>query len=259
MKHQRNTARRLTEQQIKNIPILMGQGITPIQISKYYNCSKSTISYYTNPKTKRKSQEKSKITKQGIGNKIRRFLYCDNERKNKILKEVIIKNSGHVRLYSRIKKFRFVFRKGKFKKDMSKYKVPTESPNEFVNTFWPGLKLPSSKNSNPPKKCQAVNQVTGELDYYDNGNPIMYPNIRDPYSNKIINAEDVKTSIDHIDKNIYNNHSSNAFFTDADYNSMKAQKTPDELYEMTKQYNKNYEKTNGFKRTIKKKITIDSF
>ena len=70
-------------------------------------------------------------------------------------------------------------------------------------------------------KVQAVNQWTGELDYYENGKPIMFPHIRCKLTDEIINITSNNVHVDHADGDRMNNSIEN--FTIVKYwaNQMK--------------------------------------
>jgi hypothetical protein len=55
------------------------------------------------------------------------------------------------------------------------------------------------------KEVQAVNQWTGELDYYDNGEPIMFPFLRGKLTGEIVNIKGNNIHVDHVDGDKTNN------------------------------------------------------
>ena len=59
---------------------------------------------------------------------------------------------------------------------------------------------------------QAVNQWTGEKDYYPDGKPIMTPYVRCKLTDEIVNAKGNTVQVDHIDGDRTNNSIDNFSF-----------------------------------------------
>ena len=68
----------------------------------------------------------------------------------------------------------------------------------YFGKLFPGI---TSKE----KEVQAVNQWTGELDYYDNGEPIMFPFVRGKLTGEIVNIKGNNIHVDHVDGDKTNN------------------------------------------------------
>jgi len=88
-----------------------------------------------------------------------------------------------------------------------KYKVIIKQPKiwQYFGKIFPGI---TSKEKN----VQAVNQWTGELDYYDNGRPVMYPYARCKLTDDIYNVEGNNVHVDHEDGYRTNNNVGNFTF-----------------------------------------------
>ena len=88
--------------------------------------------------------------------------------------------------------------------------------------YW-GKVFPGITSKSGHGEVQAVNQWTGELDYYENGEPIMYPYVRCKLTDEIINAEDSYTQAEHEDGNSRNNSIENFSFVTRPANAAKGE------------------------------------
>ena len=87
--------------------------------------------------------------------------------------------------------------------------------------YW-GKLFPGITSKTKEGEVQAVNQWTGEKDYYENGEPIMYPCVRCKLTDKIINILGNDIHVDHADGNRMNNSIENFTIVKKWANQMKS-------------------------------------
>ena len=75
-----------------------------------------------------------------------------------------------------------------------------------------GKVFPGITSNTKEGEIQAVNQWTGEKDYYENGEPIMYPYARCKLTNYIFNIKGNNIHVDHADGDRMNNSIENFTF-----------------------------------------------
>ena len=88
---------------------------------------------------------------------------------------------------------------------------------DCLNEVWPHIQV------NEKVSKQSVHPWTKQLDFYDDGRPIMSPWTRSTITGDIINAKSNLVEVDHKDGNRLNNHPSNFSFTERYANGMKNQ------------------------------------
>tara|TARA_Y100000034_G_scaffold26151_1_gene31223 strand:- start:2312 stop:3058 length:747 start_codon:yes stop_codon:yes gene_type:complete len=201
------------------VKILQEKGYSYRKISKKLGCSIGTISYHNSPyyslvirvrdfiinksatfnPNLRSQKKKIYDVSIGLRGKARSFMYGNKSQRNKI-------------------------REGK----MEKINKPNYTPLDFLKHRWPKFEYKDVRSGIMP---QAVNQRTKELDFYSNGEPILYPYIRCYYSDKIVNSVE-NTHLDHLDGDNTNNAIENGVFCLPEYNQMKSNSTLLELKEM---------------------------
>ena len=91
---------------------------------------------------------------------------------------------------------------------------------DCLKLIWPALTKDGMTKENDAK--QAVNQWTGELDFYDDGKPIMTPYVRCKLSDKIINTKGNDIHTDHINGDRTDNGPENFSLVQMDFNHMKS-------------------------------------
>ena len=119
-----------------------------------------------------------------------------------------------------------------------KLKHPILKVWTYLGKIWPGIR--SEKESIP-----AVNQWTGELDYED-GKPIVFPNMRCKLSGNIYNAKGNDIHADHMDGDRLNNSINNFSFIFGLINVMKNRMTYKQFYIAICKIKKNMEKYWGY-------------
>ena len=88
---------------------------------------------------------------------------------------------------------------------------------DCLNEVWPHIQV------NEKVSKQSVHPWTKQLDFYEDGRPIMSPWTRSTITGDIINAKSNLVEVDHKDGNRLNNHPSNFSFTERYANGMKNQ------------------------------------
>ena len=88
---------------------------------------------------------------------------------------------------------------------------------DCLDQVWPHIQV------NEKVSKQSVHPWTKQLDFYDDGRPIMSPWTRSTITGDIINAKSNLVEVDHKDGNRLNNHPSNFSFTERYANGMKNQ------------------------------------
>ncbi len=204
MRNNTSHARQLKEQILlikEEFPTMLHK-----DIAKSVNCSKSTVNYYLTPGAAEKIKKRSgREDWRGVW----RFVYEPKKKK----KEEPEKTDTLLR-----KKFRaFLYgatRDKDSRRDRHMLKVKTTKIFHALAKLWPGI-------TKEKQVFQAVNQWTGEKDYYDNGEPVLTPYARCKLTDKIINVKSNKTHCDHINGDRNDNSVENFSATIGWANQMK--------------------------------------
>ena len=202
MRNNTSIARQLKE----NIFKLRGEGLSYRKIASHLECSKGTINYHL-------TEGAAEKVKSRLGRiewrKLWRFCYENGKNKaKKIYGETLLRKKGRAFLYGR---------QGKrtTRKDRMGLKHKATKIFQCLDGVWPGMKKEK-------EVFQAVNQWTGEKDYYPDGKPIMTPNVRCKLTDEIVNAKGNTVQVDHIDVDITNNTLKNFTMVKNWANAMKA-------------------------------------
>ena len=143
---------------------LRNKGYSYGKIRKETGFSKGSISYHAGEGQKEKTIERAKKQKSGFKRKVWNFIWGE---RRKTPKKPFVYGTTEIR-----KKGREFFYGDKRRKAGQNMKIKKPKIWIYFGKLFPGI---TSKE----KEVQAVNQWTGELDYYDNGEPIMFPFVRD--------------------------------------------------------------------------------
>ena len=212
----------------ENIILLRSNGLTYKEIAEELNCSKGTISYHLNSETKRKAEENKKKQREGLGYRFRRFMYNEKRYKGE-------KNPSSSSLRARFKNFRYGDKRRKHRMNVEITKNDLNyKPLDCWKKFWPDYTYKMQYE-------QAVNQHTGELDFYPNGEPICYPYIRCFATDDIINSL-TEAQNDHLDGDNSNNRLSNLTLIRSKNNEIKSDLTYEKFFEEAEKMKKTYEK-----------------
>jgi hypothetical protein len=189
------TNRSIREGKAEKIIELRNKGYSYGQINKETGFSKSSISYHAGAGQKEKAKERHEKRSEGFKRKVFGFIYPSRKPK-----EPFIYKTTEIR-----KKGRSFFHTDNRKK----YKVIISQQRiwQYFGKIFPGITSKTKKG-----EVQAVNQWTGELDYYDDGRPVMYPYARCKLTNNIHNVEGNNVHVDHADGNRINNSIENFTF-----------------------------------------------
>lgn len=205
------------------------------KIAKLLNCGKSTVHYHLTEGAaeKIKSREGRREWR-----KVWRYVY--EKGKPKI---------HYVEKFSKLRKVGRAFLYGPSRSNERKNRMGLKNKTtkllDCLNRIWPKLTKNGMTKENNPE--QAVNQWTGELDFYDDGKPIMTPYVRCKLSGEIINVKSNDTHVDHIDGDRTNNNPENFSLVKARYNHMKSDsKSSAEVYEVLKKSIKELEKHKNY-------------
>ena len=183
---------------------LRNKGYTYDQINKETGFSKSTVCYHVGEGQKEKSRKRHEKASKGFKRKVWGFIY--GQRKPK---KPFVYSTTELRKKGR----------GFFHTDnRRKYKVIIKEPKiwEYFGKIFPGITSKTKKG-----EVQAVNQWTGEKDYYENGEPMMFPYMRCKLTDKIMDATGNDVHVDHIDGDRTNNTIDNFSFVQNWANQMK--------------------------------------
>ncbi len=167
---------------------LRNKGYSYGKIRKETGFSNGSISYHAGEGQKEKTLKRAEKQRKGFKRKVWGFIY--GERKKKLTKPIIYTTTEFR------KKGRDFFYGSTKRKEKMKVKKPKIW--EYFGKIFPGIE---SKED----KVQAVNQWTGETDYYENGEPIMFPYMRCKLTDKIVNVEGNDVHCDHADGDRTNN------------------------------------------------------
>jgi len=190
----------------ENIIRLREIGCSYRAIAKELKCSKGTINYHL-------VEGAAERIKSRLGRiewrKLWRFCYENGKKEaKKIYGETLLRKKGRAFLYGR---------QGKriTRKDRMGLKHKTTKIFQCLERIWPGIKKEK-------EVFQAVNQWTGKPDYYDDGKPIMTPNVRCKLTDEVVNAKGNNVQVDHIDGDRTNNSIDNFSFVKDWANHMKS-------------------------------------
>jgi len=161
---------------------LRKEGYSYDKIKKETGYGKGSISYHCGEGQKEKSRIRLRKQNGGFKRKVWGFIY--GQRKPK---KPFVYSTTELR-----KKGRSFFHTD----NRRKYKVIIKEPKiwQYFGKIFPGITSKTKKG-----EVQAVNQWTGELDYYDDGRPVMYPYARCKLTDDIYNVEGNNVHVDHED------------------------------------------------------------
>ena len=169
---------------------LRNEGYSYSKIRKETGFSNGSISYHAGEGQKEKTIERAKKQKSGFKRKVWNFIWGE---RRKTPKKPFVYGTTEIR-----KKGREFFYGDKRRKAGQNMKIKKPKIWIYFGKLFPGI---TSKE----KEVQAVNQWTGELDYYDNGEPIMFPFVRDKLTGEIVNVKGNNIHVDHVDGDKTNN------------------------------------------------------
>ena len=206
MRSNTSIARQLKEQ----IQDLRKNNFSYKEIASKIGCAKSTINYHLTEGAaeKIKSREGRREWR-----KFWRYVYEKGKPKKPfIYKQTLLRKTGRAFLYGPSR--------SKTRRNRMGLKHKNTKLLDCLKLLWPALTRDGMTKENDAK--QAVNQWTGELDYYDDGKPIMTPMVRCKLSDKIINAKGNDTHTDHINGDRTDNGPENFSLVQRDFNHMKS-------------------------------------
>jgi len=169
---------------------LRNKGYSYRQIRNETGISNGSISYHAGEGQKEKTIERSERQRKGFKRKVWNFIWGE---RRKTPKKPFVYGTTEIR-----KKGREFFYGDKRRKAGQNMKIKKPKIWIYFGKLFPGI---TSKE----KEVQAVNQWTGELDYYDNGKPIMFPFLRGKLTGEIVNIEGNNIHVDHVDGDKTNN------------------------------------------------------
>lgn len=208
--------------QAENIIRMGSMGYSYDRIQQELGVSKGTISYHLGKGQKEKTRNRQKKQRSGVGYKFDRF------RRNYIKQSNEENSSKKIHINCNLK-----FKSFRLSGDIMKYKKIDQ-----YKKFWPNY---TEKN----QSAQAINQNTNELDFDENGHPIIYPHIRCRYEDIIIDATSTLSHIDHIDGDKTNNALSNMAIVSGKSNMIKTNMSPEKLKNFCENFLKTYNKYNN--------------
>ena len=169
---------------------LRNKGYSYRQIRNETGISNGSISYHAGEGQKEKTIERSERQRKGFKRKVWNFIWGE---RRKTPKKPFVYGTTEIR-----KKGREFIYGDKRRKAGQNMKIKKPKIWIYFGKLFPGI---TSKE----KEVQAVNQWTGELDYYDNGKPIMFPFLRGKLTGEIVNIEGNNIHVDHVDGDKTNN------------------------------------------------------
>ena len=206
MRSNTSIARQLKEQ----ILDLRKNNFSYKEIASKIGCAKSTINYHLTEGAaeKIKSREGRREWR-----KFWRYVYERGKPKKPfIYKQALLRKLSRAFLYGPSR--------SKIRRNRMGLKHKNTKLLDCLKLLWPALTRDGMTKENDAK--QAVNQWTGELDYYDDGKPIMTPMVRCKLSDKIINAKGNDIHTDHINGDRTDNGPENFSLVQRDFNHMKS-------------------------------------
>ena len=206
MRNNTSIARQLKEQ----ILDLRKNNLSYRKIALKIGCAKSTINYHLTEGAaeKIKSREGRREWR-----KFWRYVYERGKPKKPLIyKQTLLRKISRAFLYGPSR--------SKTRRNRMGLKHKNTKLLDCLKLLWPALTKKGMTKENDAK--QAVNQWTGELDYYDDGKPIMTPMVRCKLSDKIINAKGNDIHTDHINGDRTDNGPENFSLVQRDFNHMKS-------------------------------------
>ena len=205
MRNNASIARQLKEK----ILDLRKNNLSYREIASKLSCSKSTINYHLSEGAaeKIKSREGRREWR-----KIWRYVYEKGKPKKEfIYKKSLLRKIGRAFLYGPSR--------NKIRRNRMGLKHKNTKLLDCLKLLWPALTKQGMTKENDPQ--QAVNQWTGELDYYDDGTPIMTPYVRCKLTDKIINVKGNNAHTEHVNGDRTDNSPKNFSMTQDWANQMK--------------------------------------
>ena len=205
------------------------------KMSKLLNCSKSMVNYHLTEGAAEKIKNRNGRREWG-----KVWRYCYEKGKPK---------TPYVEKFTKLRKIGRAFLYGPSKSNERKNRMglrhKTTKLFDCLKLIWPKITREGITKEEKPE--QAINQWTGELDFYDDGKPIMTPYVRCKLSGEIINVKSNDTHVDHIDGDRTNNNPENFSLVKSRYNHMKSDsKSYAELYDVLKKSIKELEKHKNY-------------
>ena len=206
MRSNTSIARQLKEQ----IQDLRKNNFSYKEIASKIGCAKSTINYHLTEGAaeKIKSREGRREWR-----KFWRYVYERGKPKKPLIyKQTLLRKISRAFLYGPSR--------SKTRRNRMGLKHKNTKLLDCLKLLWPALTRDGMTKENDAK--QAANQWTGELDYYDDGKPIMTPMVRCKLSDKVINAKGNDIHTDHINGDRTDNGPENFSLVQRDFNHMKS-------------------------------------
>jgi hypothetical protein len=206
MRNNTSVARQLKEQ----ILVLRKDNLSYNKIAQKLKCSKGTINYHLTEGAaeKIKSREGRREWR-----KIWRYVYEKGKPKKPfVYKQTLLRKTGRAFLYGPTR--------SKIRRNRMGLKHKNTKLLDCLKLIWPALTKDGMTKENDAK--QAVNQWTGELDYYDDGKPIMTPMVRCKLSDKVVDVKGNDIHTDHINGDRTDNGPKNFSLVQRDFNHMKS-------------------------------------
>jgi len=205
------TNRSIEEGKSEIIIELLKKGYSYGKIHRETGYSKSAVCYHGGKGQKEKAINRANRQKKGFKRKVWSFIYGSRKLKKPFLyKLCLLRKKGRT----------FFNGENGIKKNpkYSKSNMIIKQPRiwEYFGKLFPGI---TSKE----ESVQAVNQWTGKPDYYDNGQPILFPYCRCKLTDEIINVKGNDIEVDHADGNRRNNTIENFTFVKRCANAAKGQ------------------------------------
>jgi len=201
------TNKSIREGKAEKIIELRNKGYSYDQINKETGFSKSSISYHAGAGQKEKAKKRHEKRSEGFKRKVFGFIYPSRKPKKPfIYKTTEIRKKGR----------EFFHGDGR---RISTNNMIVKEPKiwQYFGKVFPGITSNTKEG-----EIQAVNQWTGEKDYYENGEPIMYPCVRCKLTDEIINILGNDIHVDHADGNRMNNSIENFTIVKKWANQMKS-------------------------------------
>ena len=184
------TNRSIEEGKAERILELRKKGYSYDKIKNETGFSKSSISYHAGAGQKEKSLERLRRQNGGFKRKVWGFIYTSKKPKKPfIYKTTEIRKKGREFFYGDGRR-------------ISINNMIVKQPK--IWKYWEKL-FPGITSKTKEGEVQAVNQNTGEKDYYENGEPILYPYVRCKLTDEIVNVKGNNIHVDHADGDRMNN------------------------------------------------------
>tara|TARA_R110002020_G_C15979885_1_gene748356 strand:+ start:39 stop:719 length:681 start_codon:yes stop_codon:yes gene_type:complete len=224
------TNKSIREGKAEKIIELRNKGYSYGKIKKETGFSKSSISYHAGAGQKEKAKKRHEKRSEGFKRKVFGFIYTSKKPKEPfVYKTTEIRKKGRAFFYGDDRRI-----------TINNMIVKQPMLWQYFGKIFPGITSKTKKG-----EVQAVNQWTGELDYYENGEPIMYPYARCKLTDDIYNVEGNNVHVDHADGNRMNNSIENFTFVHRSANAAKGE---------CKGYKETQKLMNKISKTIEKYI-----